>query len=164
MITLHAGAWFTSAWAHVDIIGTMQLRNCAAKVSLIAAVLALTGCAYRLPVVTPPSQQQIRIVANAPEQYAVQVNTGAVTEYDVSHDGRIKIGIPAYRPSCAVYLFNIIKVRGYGDPRNGWIVSITRNGKVVQKQSLRVTQKSPTDEAGYHMVRIGQQLAGETKR
>ena len=118
--------------------------------------LTLTGCAYRLPGVAPPSQQLVRIVANAPEQYTVQVNTGAVTEYDVPHDGRIQIGIPSYRPSCGVYLFNAIKVRGYGDPLNRWIVSITRNGKIVRKQSLRVTQKSPTDEAGYHMMRIGQ--------
>ena len=138
------------------MIATMCLRNCAVKVSLISAVLTLTGCAYRLPVAAPPSQQLIRIVANAPEQYTVQVNTGAVTEYDVPHDGRIKIGIPSYRPSCDVYLFNAIKVRGYGDPLNDWIVSITRNGKIVRKQSLRVTQKSPTDEPGYHIVRIGQ--------
>jgi hypothetical protein len=138
------------------MIATMSLQNCTVKVSLISAVLTLTGCAYRLPVVAPPSQQLVRIVAKAPEQYTVQVNTGAVTEYDVPHDGRIKIGIPSYRPSCAVYLFNTIKVRGYGDPLNDWIVSITRNGKIVRKQSLRGAQKSPMDEAGYHMVRIGQ--------
>lgn len=155
-LTRHVGARANSAWAKGNMIATMHSRNCAVKVSLISAVLTLTGCAYRLPVVAPPSQQLIRIVSNAPEQYAVQVNTGAVTEYDVPHDGRIKIGIPSYRPSCGVYLFNAIKVRGYGDPLNGWIVSITRNGKIVRKQSLRVTQKSPTDEAGYHMVRIGQ--------
>jgi len=100
--------------------------------------------------------QDLRYVANTPEQYTVQVNTGAVTEYDVPHDDRIKIGIPSYRPSCGVYLVNAIKVRGYGDALNGWTVSITRDGKTVRKQSLRVTQKSPTDESGYHMVRIGQ--------
>lgn len=134
----------------------MHLRNCAVKVSLISVVLMLAGCAYRLPVGTPPSQQLIRIVANAPEQYAVQVNTGTVNEYHVPLDGRIKIGIPSYRSTCGVYLFNKIKVRGYGDPLKGWIVSVTRNGKTVRKQSLRVTQKPPTDEAGYHIVRIAQ--------
>jgi hypothetical protein len=76
--------------------------------------------------------------------------------YDVPPDGRIKVGIPSYRRSCGVYLFNAIKVGGYRDPLNGWIVSITRNGKTVGKQSLLVTQKSPTDEAGYHIVRIAQ--------
>ena len=134
----------------------MHLQNCAVKVFLISAILTSAGCAYRLPTIAPPSQQLVRIVAIAPEQYTVQVNTGVVKEYDVPHDGRIKVGIPSYRPSCGVYLFNAIKVRGDGDPLKGWIVSVTRNGKTVRKQSLRVTQKSPTDEAGYHIVRIGQ--------
>ena len=134
----------------------VHLQNCAVKVFLITAVLTLAGCAYRLPTIAPPSQQLVRIDATAPEQYTVQVNAGTVKEYDVPHDGRIKVGIPSYRPSCGVYLFNAIKVRGYGDPLKGWIVSVTRNGKTVRRQSLRVTQKSPTDEAGYHIVRIAQ--------
>lgn len=137
-------------------MATMHSRNRALTVCLFGAVLTLTSCAYRLPALAQPSQGLIRIVANAPEQYSVQVNTGTVTEYDVPHDGRIKVGIPGYRPSCGVYLFDAVKVGGYGDPLKGWNVSITRNGKTVRKQSLRVTQKSPTDEAGYHIVRIGQ--------
>jgi hypothetical protein len=86
----------------------------------------------------------------------VQVNTGTVREYDVPRDGRIKVGIPSYRRSCGVYLFNAIKVGGYAKPLNGWLVSIIHNGKTVRKQSLEVTQKSPTDEAGYHIVKIAQ--------
>jgi hypothetical protein len=135
---------------------TMHWRICAIAVSLMGAVLPLASCAYRLPAAAPASQELIHIVANAPEQYAVQVNTGTVREYDVPQDGRIKVGIPSYRPSCGVFLFNAIKVKGYGDPLNNWIVSVSRNGKIVYKQSLRVTQKSPTDEAGYHIVRIAQ--------
>lgn len=138
-----------------EMLPTMLWRNCALTVALFCAFLPLVGCAYRLPTVTPASQELIHIVSNAPEQYAVEVNTGDVREYDVPHDGRIKIGIPPFRRSCGVYLFNAIKVRGYGDPLNEWIVSITLNGKTVHKQSLRVTQSSPTDEAGYHIVKIG---------
>jgi len=74
----------------------------------------------------------------------------------VPHDGRIKIEIPSYRPSCGVYLFDVIKIRGYGDPLKSWVVSVTRNGDTVRKQSLRVTQRSPTDEAGYHLLKIAQ--------
>jgi hypothetical protein len=125
-------------------------------VLLSVAVLPLAGCAYRLPTITPAYQELIHVVANAPEQYAVEVNTGTVRKYDVPQDGRIKVGIPPYRPSCGVYLFDAIKVGGYRDPLNDWIVSITRNGKTVHKQSLRATQKSPTDEAGYHIVKISQ--------
>ena len=87
---------------------------------------------------------------------ASKVNTGAVSEYDVPHDGRIKVEIPAYRPSCGVYLFDAIKIRGNGDPLKSWMVSVRRNGKTVRKQSLRATQKSPMDGPGYHIVRIAQ--------
>jgi hypothetical protein len=133
----------------------MHLQNCAVKGFLVSAVLMLAGCAYRLPTIAPPSQQLVRIVAKSPEQYTVQVNAGTVNEYDVPGDGRVKVGIPSYRPSCGVYLFNAIKVRGYGDPLKDWTVSVARNGKTVHTQSLRVTQKSSTDETGYHIIRIG---------
>lgn len=132
----------------------MHLRNCAHMFSLLGAVLTQAGCAYRLYVATPPSHGLIRIVADSPEQYSVQVNTETVKQYDVPHDGRITVDIPSYRPPCGVYLFNAIKVGGDGDPLKTWTVSITRNGKTVRKQSLRATQKSPKDEAGYHVVKI----------
>ena len=132
----------------------MHLRNCSVTVSLLGGVLMQAACAYRLPVATPPSHRLIRIVADSPEQYSVQVNTGGTTQYDVPPDGRIQIEIPPYRPTCGVYLFDVIKVAGDRDPLKSWNVSITRNGKTVRKQSLRTTQKSPTDEAGYHLVKI----------
>ena len=134
----------------------MHLRDCAAYVSLISAVMTLAGCAYRLPTIAPPYRQPVRIVAAAPEQYTVPVNTGNVDEYAVPHDGRIEVGIPSYRPSCGVYLFNAIKVRGYGDPLKDWILTVTHDGKTIHEQSLRATLKSPTDEAGYRIVRIAQ--------
>lgn len=84
----------------------------------------------------------------------MQVNTETAKQYDVPQDGRIAVDIPSYRPPCGVYLFNTIKVGGDGDPLKTWTVSITRNGKTVRKQSLRATQKSPKDEAGYHLVKI----------
>lgn len=132
----------------------MHSQNCTAKVFFISTVLMLAGCAYRMPIVVPPSQQLVSIVAAAPEQYRVQVNTETVDEYNVPHDGRIRVAIPPYRPTCGVYLFNVIKVRGYGDPLKSWTVSVNRNGTTVRKQSLRATQKSPTDGAGYHIIKI----------
>ena len=136
-------------------MGVTHLRISAISVFLISTALALSSCAYRLPAFVPPSQELIRITANAPEQYAVQVNTGTMTDYDVQHDGRLKIGVPSYRPSCGVYLFNAIKVGGYGDdPLKTWSLSISRNGKTVRNLSLRDMQKFPTDEAGYHIVKM----------
>lgn len=114
-----------SACGESDMITAMRLGNSVLAVSLLASVLLFTSCAYRLPAASPPSQERIRIVANAPEQYGVQVNTGTVTQYIVPHDGRFKIGIPSYRPSCGVYLFDAIKVGGYSDPLASWSISVS---------------------------------------
>jgi hypothetical protein len=138
-----------------DMMARMCLRKSAIPILLIGLVLALTGCAYRLPAFAPPSQELVRIVASTPEQYTVQVNTGTVNDYEVPNDGRIKVGIPPYRSSCGVYLFNAVKVGGFGDPLKSWTVSINRNGEPVRTLSLRATQKLPTDDAGYRIVRIG---------
>lgn len=135
-------------------MATIHSRNRATAASLVGLVITVGGCAYRLPPAAPPSQELIRIVAIAPEQYTVRVNTEVVRDYDVPHDGRIKVGIPSYRRSCGVYLFDAVKVGGYADPLKSWFVLVTRNGKTVRKQSLRAMQKSPTDDAGYHIVEI----------
>jgi hypothetical protein len=107
-----------------------HLRNFATTASLICLVVPLAGCAYRLPAIAPPSQELIRIVADAPEQYTVEVNTGTVREYEVQQDGRIKVGIPSYRPSCGVYLFDAIKVGGYVDPLNSWMFRSPTTGRL----------------------------------
>ena len=60
-----------------------------------AWLLMLTSCAYRLPMITPPTQDMFRVVAKAPEQYRLQVNTGRANDYDVPHDGRVKVVIPS---------------------------------------------------------------------
>lgn len=133
---------------------TVRVRNCAVTVSLLGAALTQAGCAYRLYAPTPPSYGLIRIDTDSPGQYSVQVNTRTVKQYNVPHEGRIAIDIPSYRPTCGVYLFDAIKLWGGSDPLKTWTVSISRNGKTVRKQSLRATQKSPADDAGYHIVRI----------
>lgn len=132
----------------------MCFRNSARTAFLIGSALALSGCAFRLPAVVPPSQEMIRISSTAPEQYTVKVNTGTVTDFDVPHDGRLKVGVPPYRARCGVYLFNAIKVGGYGDPLKAWRLSISRNGKTVRNLSLRDMRRLPADEAGYHIVKM----------
>ena len=141
-----------------DVFDISGFGGCLLKIVintfLIGSVLALASCAYRLPAFVPPSQELIRTAANAPEQYAVRVNTGTMTAYDVPQDGRIKVGAPPYRPSCGIYLFNAIKVGGYGDPLKKWGLLISHNGKTVRNLSLRDMQGFPTDETGYHIVKI----------
>src|ERR1700726_5311387 len=133
---------------------TIHLRNCAVTVSLMGAALTLASCAYRLPAFAPPSQGLIRIVGDAPEQYSVQVNTGTVKEYDVPHDGRIKVGIPAYRPSCGVYLFNAMKVGGADDPLGTWAIPVTSGGRTLRKLSVRQMKKLTTDLDGYRLLKL----------
>jgi hypothetical protein len=70
--------------------------------------------------------------------------------------GGFKMAAQLQAAGIEVKMDNAIKVRGDGDPLKDWILSVTRNGKIIRKQSLRVTQKSPKDEAGYHIVRIAQ--------
>lgn len=70
------------------------------------------------------------------------------------HDGRVMIAIPSYRFPCGVYLFNAVKVGGYSDPLEGWSVSVTRNGTVVRKLSVRALLTLPVGQDGYHTLNL----------
>jgi hypothetical protein len=122
--------------------------------SLVGWTLTLASCAYRLPAFTLPSQELVRIVTKKPEQYTAQVDTGRVNEYEVPPDGRVKVGIPPYRSSCGVYLFNVVKVGGYDSPLKAWSISIARNGKTVRKLSVQAVRELAADQAGYHILKI----------
>lgn len=119
-----------------------------------ALVLALSSCAYRLPTITPPSQELIRVDAASPEQYTVQVKTGVVSHYQVPHDGRIAVGVPSYRRPCGVYLFNVVKVGGYANPAKTWRLSVEHNGQTVRTLSLQAARELATDPAGYHVLKV----------
>jgi hypothetical protein len=133
---------------------TLQLRVLFLAVVVAAVTLALVGCTYRLPVITPPSQERIRIVAKSPDLYAVRVDVGDVTDYHVPTDGRVIVGIPVYRPTCGVYLFNLIKVGGSNDPLGTWSISVTSGGKTLRKLSVKQANKLATDLDGYHLLKL----------
>jgi hypothetical protein len=117
-------------------------------------VASSTGCAYRLPAMRPASREPIRIIAATPDQYAFRVYTGTMKEYEVPHDGRVIADIPAYRPTCGVYLFNVVRVSGGDDRLRTWNISVIRNGRVVREFSLRQIRKLATDEQEYHLLQI----------
>lgn len=121
---------------------------------MTAWFLMLAGCSYRMPAPTAPSEELIRLIAKAPQQYSLQVSTRAVNEHDVPPDGRLKISVPGYRRACGVYLFDAVKVGGYGDPLKAWNLTISRRGNVVRKLSLDALRSLATDEAGYRMLRV----------
>jgi hypothetical protein len=124
--------------------------------AVIAVLLGgfLQGCAFRLPGLTPPSAERLRIMATAPEMYAVHLETHQATDLPVPPDGRLTVTIPSYRATCGVYLFNSIKLKGENDPLRSWSISVKRSGKTVRKLSVRQLRKLPVDSDGYRLVRI----------
>lgn len=123
------------------------------RLILTATLLTLFGCEYRLPPPVPPAQRQLRLIASSPERYAVTVNFGSPTTYQVPRDGRVLVTVPAYH-TCGVYLFGVLKVRSENAPFKEWKISFSREGKIVRKLSLQDVNDLPTDNAGYHLLRI----------
>ena len=105
---------------------------------------------------TPPSQERIRIVTEAPDRYVLRVDTGHATEYQVPADGRMALAVPSYRPSCSVYLFNVIKVRGGESPLRTWTITVSLGNKPLQKLSLERLRKLPTDLEGNRLLKISE--------
>jgi hypothetical protein len=65
-----------------------------ARVVSAGLFLTLAGCSFSMPPGAAPSEELIRVVAKAPEQYSLQMNTGAMKDYDVPQNGRIKVAVP----------------------------------------------------------------------
>ena len=102
----------------------------------------------------PASQERIRIIAATTDGYVVRVYTGRTKEYELTKDGRVIADIPAYRPPCSVYLFNVIKVGGGDDRLTTWNISVIRNGRIVRELSLRQLRELAMDEREYHLLPI----------
>jgi len=119
-----------------------------------ALTFGLEGCTYQLHVISPPSQERVRIIAKSPDLYVVHVDVDHVTDYPVPADGRVIVGIPAYRPSCGPYLFNLIKVGGAGDPLETWVITVTSGDRTLRKLSIRQMKKLTTDSDGYRLPKL----------
>ena len=129
-------------------------KSLSAAIIGAALTFGLEGCTYRLPPISPPTQERIRIVAKSPDLYVVQVYVDHATDYPVPADGRVIVGIPSYRPSCGVYLFNAIKVSGAEDPLRTWTISVTFGRKSLRKLSVKQLEKLATDTDGYHLIKF----------
>jgi hypothetical protein len=113
----------------------------------IAAVTALTGCAYRLA-----SQQRLRIIAPAPDQYSVRFRLWETRDYAVPPDGKLTLDVPAYRARCGPFIFGIRM--GPQSPFAAKTVSIMRRSKVTRQLSLLAISRLPTDSEGYHQLKL----------
>jgi len=84
----------------------------------------------------------------------MQVDAGHRTDYQVSADGRVVIGIPSNRPTCGVYLFDWIKVSGGSDPSGAWMVTVSSGGKALKKVTVKQVRELPRDSEGYHLLNV----------
>ena len=134
--------------------------------AVVVLSFALEGCMYRI-LWHDASREKIRVVGNAPELHVVHVDTSysvrhrsgiqqfdRVTDYQVPADGRVVVGIPAYRPNCDVYLFNWIKLWGGDGPEESWAISVTSGGRTVRRFPLKHVKQLRTDSDGYRLLRL----------
>ncbi len=134
--------------------------------AVVVLSFALEGCMYRI-LWHDASREKIRVVGNAPELHVVHVDTSysvrhrsgiqqfdRVTDYQVPADGRVVVGIPAYRPNCDVYLFNWIKLWGGDGPEESWAISVTSGGRTVRRFPVKHVKKLRTDSDGYRLLKL----------
>jgi hypothetical protein len=123
---------------------------------VVTSLLALVGCAYRLPPSAPPSQQRVRIVAKTPQLYLLRADFGRVTDYQVPDDGRIVLGTPAFFRGCSVYFLDGIKISSGNDPSRTWAIAVISGGKTVRRLSLRQMSSLAVDPEGYHLLSVAE--------
>lgn len=130
------------------------------KMSIRAVLFAFgltfsyAGCAYRLPVPMPPSQQHLIVSAKSPELITLRLRIGEPHAYDVPSDGRVTLDVPSYRPGCSVYLFDKIKLRSGANPYAERTIDVVRGGKTIRQFSLKELATLPVDQAGYHLLAL----------
>lgn len=125
------------------------------------AILAgMTGCAYRLQLPEPPSEIRVHIIAPAPQEYGVTIETRSTAELKVPADGRLTIDIPGHGRACRVYLFDKIRIGRDADPLSEWHLILSRNGKQVEILSLRKLGQLRRDQDGYFLLDVLEDRTG----
>lgn len=109
------------------------------------------GCVYALPPVTPPYAEHLRIVANSPERYTIQIRLERSQEYLVPADGRVTFTFPAYRRGCTRYLFGLRVSDGH-DPLKDWTIELRDGTRRIRALSLRQFIELPIDSEGYRLL------------
>ncbi len=134
------------------LVGSQYKLVCLA--AALGLVLVSTGCSYALPMATPPSAERVRILAKSPQLLVIHVDIGHVVDYPVPADGRLTLGVPAYRRSYSVYLFNEVKVSDGADPLKSWTVTVSSNGKSIRTLSLLQRSRLATDSDGFRLLEV----------
>jgi hypothetical protein len=98
----------------------------------------------------PPFQQRLRIVANAPQEYTVRVQS---TDYFLPSDGRVEFKVGGMS-GCSVYLFGRIPIRRAPNPTKEKIISIMNGTARLQMLSLHDLATLPRDGEGVPQIAI----------
>jgi len=114
----------------------------------------LAGCAYRLPPVTLPSQQRLRLIGASSGPYVVRLRIREPRDYPAPPDGRVTLDVPAYRAACSVYLFDKLRIHGGADPFTAKVIDVVVDGKIVRQLSLEKISALPVDSEGYHLLPV----------
>ena len=130
-----------------------QFRS-ACAVASFCLTFYLSGCSYALPAFTPSAAERVRVVAKSPRLLVVHVDVGHRTDYPVPADGRLTVGIPAYRRGCSVYLFNEVKVSNGADPLKTWTMTVDSRGRIIRTLSLRQVSRLATDADGFRLLKV----------
>ena len=132
----------------------MSKKNIIAVAALCALAVSHLGCTYALLGPVPSSTRKVKLVSNVPSTYDIQMDLREPWEYHTDSEGKVDITLPAYRPPCKVYLFNIVKVGGGREYPGHWRVKIISQGKTLHRLSIRDIDRLPVDSEGYHVLRL----------
>jgi hypothetical protein len=122
---------------------------CRAALLVLFGVLPLQSCTYNLPVVAPTSTLSFRLIATDPTQYTIHVDSGG--DHKPADDGKLTLTLPAYRPSCSVYLLGVIKVGGNKYPE---IQILKKSGKIVRTIAIDKIKELPMGNDGYRLLKV----------
>ena len=128
-------------------------RGFVSLAGVLAAMLITVdaGCAYRLHPPSPPFQQRLRVIADAPDTYVIRVQAKA---YAVPADGHVTFTMALPRQACSVYLFDKIPIRRPPNPTTQKALSIVFGGSAVRRLSMRDIAALPKDADGVPQVRV----------
>ncbi len=122
-------------------------------VSLLAAMVVLSGCALANPGASARTEVKLRLQTPTPERYTVRVALEPVTDYRVGPNGTVEFTVRPFVHGDCWYLFGAIRICD-GSPERVPVIEVRRDQRVHRKLSLAQTASLPADDSGYRILRL----------